>query len=169
VWARGNDRQAIYRDDIDRENYLESLRIVIERAGWHCLAYCLMDNHLHMLIETPAPNLGVGMQRFHGGYGRLFNDRHGRSGHVFQGRFKSKPMRDDAQLWWTTRYIAHNPVEAGCCAAPRDWAWSSHSAMVGGFAPRWLDRRRLLSYFGGVGPDALRSYRAFVDGEVELL
>src|SRR4051812_11647386 len=90
VYARGNNKQVIYREDADRELYLTLLRLTTLWAEWRCLAYCLMDNHLHLLVETPKPNLGAGVQRLHGLYGRRFNDRYGRSGHVFQGRFGSK-------------------------------------------------------------------------------
>src|SRR4051812_46440390 len=113
VFARGNDRQTIYRDDQDRLVYLSLLRLTVAGARWHCLAYCLMDNHLHLLIQTPEANLGKGMQHLHGRYARTFNDRYGRSGHLFQGRFGSEHVKDERQMWVTARYIARNPVEAG--------------------------------------------------------
>ena len=107
------------------------------------------------------------MQRLHGLYGRQFNDRHDRSGHVFQGRFKSKLVTDDEQMWVTTRYIAVNPVEARMCRRPVDWPWSSHSLMVRGTAPPWLGHERLLSYFAGVGGDPWTRYRALVEAELQ--
>ena len=103
-----------------------------------------MSNHLHMLIETPKPNLSQGMQRFHGDYAQRFNRRHQRSGHLFQGRYNAVGVKDDAQLWTTVRYIVNNPVEAGLCDAPEAWPWSSHAAVIEGTAPRWLDAARLL-------------------------
>ena len=116
VVARGNERRAIFRDDRDRIAYLRLLQRVRQRAGWLILAYCLMDNHVHLLIETPKPNLGDGMRWFHGHYGRYFNDRHDRSGHLFQGRFTSVRQRTDEQLVTVLRYIALNPVAAGLSA-----------------------------------------------------
>src|SRR3954454_20748947 len=86
VYARGNAREDIYRDDVDRRMYLHTLGREVARWKWRCLAYCLMSNHVHLLLETPEPNLGRGMQRAHGTYARLFNRRHARVGHVFQGR-----------------------------------------------------------------------------------
>jgi REP element-mobilizing transposase RayT len=136
-------------------------------ARWRCLAYCLMDNHVHLLVETPAANLGLGMQRLHGKYGRDFNDRHGRSGHVFQGRFGSKRMIDDEQLWTTARYIARNPVEAGLCRDALEWEWSSHAGVLAASAPGWLDVSRLLSYFGAAGGDAATRYSELVEGDPE--
>src|SRR5262245_18496413 len=104
------------------------------------------------------------MQRLHGVYGRRFNDGRGFCGHVFQGRFGSKLMKDDGHLMTTMRYIAHNPVEAHCCAAPSDCVWSSHADVLRGTSPPWLDRERLLSYFESFGGDPRSQYRRFVDG-----
>ena len=168
VWARGNAHGLIYRDDGDRALYLENLRLVVAWAGWRCLAYCLMDNHVHLLIETPRANLGKGMQRLHGLYGRQFNDRHGRTGHVFQGRFGSKLMGDERQLWTVARYIARNPVEAGMCESAGDWSWGGHPHVLRGEVVPWLDVGRLLSFFAGVGGNALRRYREFVDGDGDV-
>ena len=152
VVARGNRQQAIYADDWDREMYLELLGEAVERQRWLCLAYCLMDNHVHLLIETPHAGLGRGMQWLHGLYADTFNKRHGRSGHVFQGRYGAKRVKTDEQLWVTARYIVMNPVAAGLCGAPGAWPWSSHAATVGAAAaPAWLDVGRLRGYFGTWG------------------
>ncbi len=87
--ARGNAREAIYRDDVDRKLFLALLGREIEQQGWQCYAYCLMDNHYHLLIETPELNLSHGMRRLNQVYTQAYNRRHGRVGHVLQGRFKS--------------------------------------------------------------------------------
>jgi putative transposase len=152
VTARGNRKQLIYLNDEDRELYLLLLGQVVKRHRWLCLAYCLMDNHVHLLIETPEGGLGRGMQTLHGLYAETFNKRHGRSGHLFQGRYGAVRIESDEQLWVTARYIAMNPVEAGLCAEPGGWAWSSHAATVGACAaPAWLDVARLRGYFGTWG------------------
>jgi putative transposase len=162
VFARGNGQQEIFVDDDDRRLYLRLLGKVVVKQRWLCLAYCLMDNHVHLLIETPEANLAAGMQRLHGFYAQTFNERHGWSGHVFQGRYGSVLMKTDAQLWTVARYIARNPVEAGLCAEPEDWAWSSHAATVRGSSPPWLDGTRLLGYFGATGGKPREQYAAFV-------
>ena len=82
-----------------------------------CLSYCLMGNHVHLLIETREPNLGAGMHRLHGAYAQWFNRRHGFVGHVFQNRYESVTIENDPQLWVTAAYIARNPVTAGLCAS----------------------------------------------------
>src|SRR2546423_3250668 len=148
VYARGNDRRAIYVDDFDRAAYLTTLGRVVSIKGWRCLAYCLMDNHVHLLIETPEPNLGSGIQRLHGQYAQAHNERHGRSGHLFQGRFGANRIRSDQQLLGTAAYIARNPVESGLCTRPDQWRWGSHRLTISPPAPDWLDVDRLLSYFG---------------------
>jgi putative transposase len=163
VYARGNRRQAIYLGDGDRLIYLELLSQAVKRQGWRCLAYCLMKNHVHLLVETPEANLGAGMGRMHGLYAQTFNTRHKHSGHLFQGRFGSVLVKTDEQLWTVAKYIARNPVEAGLCKTADDWRWGSHAALVGGAAPpRWLDANRLLGYFGAAGGDPRRRYEEFV-------
>ena len=162
VYARGNDRRRIFHDDGDRHAYLELLGLVIARQRWQCLAYCLMDNHLHLLVETPEPNLGAGMQRLHGAYGRSFNCRHRRGGHLFQGRYGSVRLKSDAHLWTAAAYIAANPVDARTCTRPEEWPWSSHVLLLEGRAPAWLDSCRLLSYFGAAGGDPRLRYLAAV-------
>ena len=159
MYGRGNNKALLFHDAVDREGYLWLLGQVVGRFGWRCLMYCLMDNHMHMLIETPEPNLGKGMQRLHGDFGRGFNRRHARSGHVFQGRFGSTPVRDDEQLWTVAGYIAGNPVEAGLCRSPGAWPWASHGCVVGAVpAPAWLDLGRLFERFESWGGEPRERY-----------
>jgi putative transposase len=163
VYSRGAVRQEIFRDNLDRRRYLGLLARAVRRTSWRVLSYCLMGNHMHMLIETPEPNLGRGMQWLHGTYAQSFNWRHAGSGHVFQGRFDSKPVMSDPQLWVTVRYILHNPVKAGLCATPAAWPWSSHSQLAAGASPPFLDEARLYSYFGSMGGDPEQRYFDYVD------
>jgi putative transposase len=168
VYARGNDGCAVYRDDGDRRRYLDLLGGAVTECGWRCLAYCLMTTHVHLLLETPTANLGVGMRQMHGEYVSRFNKRHDRRGHLFQGRFGSVVVRDDAQLWAVAAYIAVNPVAAGLCREPEAWRWGSHGAVVGSaVAPAWLDARRLLELLGGGGGSAGRRYRTYVSEQVQ--
>ena len=150
VFARGNNRQDIFVDSGDRRRYLSLLGRSVRRCEWKALAYCLMANHVHLLIETGSPNLGVGMQRLHTDYARAFNKRHRRSGHLFQGRFGSVWVATDEQLLWVTRYIVRNPVAAGLARDPADWRWSSHRAALGEEdGPPWLATRRLDELLAG--------------------
>ena len=163
VYARGNNRDLVFLTDEDRVRYLRLLAAVVREHDWRCLSFCLMPNHVHLLLQTPRPNLGRGMQVLHGKYALRFNRRHDRCGHVFQGRYGSTRIESDAQLWAVVRYIARNPVAAGLCAAPDAWAWSSHR-VIGDEeeAPRWLDRARLLTLLSGAGGDPRRRYAELV-------
>jgi REP element-mobilizing transposase RayT len=164
VYARGNDRRAIFRDDLDREAYLAILGRVLERMRWDCLAYCLMDNHVHLLVEIAEASLAAGIQRLHGLYGRSFNERHGRTGHLFEGRYGSKLVTSDEQLWTTMAYIVRNPVSAGLCRSPEEWRWSSHAAAMSGGGPPWFDRAALLRCFEGVAGDPSCRYAELTVG-----
>ncbi len=164
VFARGNNRQAVFADDRDRRAYLGRFVQVIASHRWHCLSYCLMGNHLHLLLETTEPNLGHGIRQIHGPYAQAFNRRHGRTGHLFENRFGSVRILDDAHLWMIVGYIARNPVEAGLCKRAEDWPWSSHAAIAEERNPAWLAAPRLLGYLGGAwGGDALERYISCVD------
>jgi REP element-mobilizing transposase RayT len=162
VWARGNRRGAIFIDDDDRLAYLELLGWVVGREAWDCIAYCLMTNHVHLLVETPKPTLARGMQVLHGDYARDFNDAHGQDGHVFQGRYGSKLVDDDEQLVAAAGYIALNPVEARLCAGAQEWRWSSYSALAIGAAPPWLRPDRLFAVLAAAGGDPRRRYAELV-------
>ena len=166
VYARGNDKRPIYRDDHDRRTYLRILRGSVRHFRWRLLAYCLMDNHVHLLIKTREPNLGVGMGRLHASYAQSFHSRHGSTGHLFQGRYGSVRIKSDEQLWTAAVYIAMNPVEAGLCRRPDDWPWSSHSMVVSDTAPDWLDASHLLECFAVAGGDGHRRYAEhFIKGQ----
>ena len=130
VYARGVNGTDIFRDEVDRRLYLRLLGEVSKRFDWSCLAYCLMTNHLHLLVETPEPNLADGVQSLHGTYAQKFNWRHGRSGHLFQGRYGATRITSDAHFYTATMYIARNPVEAGLCANPSDWRWLNYEAAL---------------------------------------
>jgi len=164
VYARGNAQGLVYRDDLDRRTYLRMLGKVVVSNRWFCLAYCLLENHVHLLLETPNANLSSGMQRLQGAYAQSFNARHGRSGHVFQGRYGAVRISSDRQLCATAAYIASNPVEARLCKLPEEWRWSSYRAALGASTPAWLDVDRLLSYFGTGRGAARRHYAQMSEG-----
>ena len=126
VYARGNRRQDIVRDDADRRLLLSVAEDVVARFGWYCHAYRLMPNHYHFLFETPAPDLSQGMQRLNGTYAQLFNRRHGLDGHLFQGRFGARFI-ESKHLIELSRYVVLNPVRAGLCEKAGDWPWSRTS------------------------------------------
>jgi putative transposase len=145
VIARGVDRRRIFVDDQDLRVYTALLAAVTERQRWHLLSYCLMPNHVHLLIETPETNLANGMQLLHGRYARGFNIRHARTGHLFETRYKSPRITSDGALVRTVGYIVANPLAASLCVRASDWRWSSHAAVsAAGKPPEWLAHGRLL-------------------------
>ncbi|WP_304054802.1 transposase [Nitrosomonas communis] len=107
------------------------LQNTVNRYDWYCHAYCLMDNHYHLLIETNSPTLSKGMKYLNGTYTQYFNRQHQRVGHVFQGRFKAILMQKDAYLLELARYIALNPVRAQMVRSAKEWRWSSYRATTG--------------------------------------
>ena len=113
VTARGNAREAIFRDDEDRAMFLDLVGREIAQQRWRCYAYCLMGNHYHLLIETAEPNLTRGMQRLNQVYTQRFNRRHRRVGHVLQGRYKAIVVDHDSYLKELIRYVVLNPVARG--------------------------------------------------------
>ena len=125
VTSRGDRREPIYVDDLDRTEWLEVLSQVCARFNWRCHAWCLMGNHFHVLIETPEPNLSAGMRQLNGVYTQRFNHRHGKVGHVFQGRFKAILVERESYLLEVSRYVVLNPVRAGIVRDVADWPWSS--------------------------------------------
>lgn len=163
VTSRGNGRQDIYVNDEDRHAFLEVLGDVVERLNWTCHAYCLMSNHYHLLIDTPDANLSRGMRHLNGVYTQGFNRRHGRVGHVLQGRFKSILVEKDSYLLELARYVVLNPVRAKMVRSARDWPWSSYGATSGQQGPlSFLTTDWILAQFGGERKGATASYRKFV-------
>ena len=135
VTTRSNARKAVFRDDADRDLFLDALGEVVTRFRWLCHAYCLMDRHYHLLIETPRGNLSPGMRQLNGVYTQRFNRRHARVGHAFQGRFKAILVERRSYLLELARYIVLNPVRAKMIKNPGRYRWSSYPATVGAVAP----------------------------------
>ncbi len=163
VFARGSNRQAIFTLDSDRVDFLVCLSRVVARTDTRCLAYCLMSNHYHLVVASEDGGLSRAIKALNGRYALRFNTRYAREAHLFKNRFGAIPQKTSAQLLWTLRYVVTNPVANGMCASPKEWLWSSYRASVGlDRAPRFLDVKRLLSYFGDVPERARDRYREFV-------
>lgn len=163
VTSRGNEKRPIFLDDEDRKRFLDLLVDVNERYHWICHAYCLMDNHYHLLIETPEGNLSMGMRQLNGVYTQAFNRRHGRVGHLFQGRFKAIVVEKESYLLEACRYVVLNPTRAGAVEKPEGWKWSSYRATEGREKPhRCLTIEWILHQFGGRRGKAERGYGRFV-------
>lgn len=163
VRSRGNRGERIFLDDTDRRHFLELLAEAVRRYGWLIYAWVLMDNHYHMAIETPRPNLSHGMRWLLGSYVTWFNKRHGLTGHLLGDRFHSDLVEKETYLRELVRYIVLNPVRAKMVARPEEYAWSSYRATCGlEPAPEWLALERLAPHFGE--PDSWQgNYRGYVE------
>lgn len=126
VVFRGINRQVIFEDQEDRVKYLELLKAYQEISGFKIYAYCLMSNHIHLLMKEGEEELGIVFRRLGAGYVYWYNWKYNRRGHLFQDRFKSEPVEDDAYLLAVIRYIHQNPVKAGITDNPMDYPWSSY-------------------------------------------
>lgn len=163
VTSRGDRRDTIYEDDEDRRRLLEVLGQVAGPFNWVCHAWCLMGNHYDLVIETPDGNLAKGMRLLNGVHTQDSNRRHGRVGHLFQGRYKAILVDRDSYLLELARYVVLNPVRANLVTEPGAWAWSSYRAMIGAEeAPAWLSTDGLLVVFDSKRAEAVRRDIAFV-------
>jgi putative transposase len=171
VMSRGNGGQDIFLDDGDREIFLKTLEEAIERCGWRLHAYVMMGNHYHLLLETPDPNLVVGMKWLQGTYTQRFNVRHRRHGHLFQGRYKAIPVSPEEEGYWETvsTYIHLNPIRAGLLGTQEadlaTYAWSSYPAYVQtSNRPPWLHVGRVLDALRlADSPTGRNAYRQFIN------
>lgn len=163
VTSRGNRQEAIYQDTRDRTDFCTLLGEVVTQFKWLCHGYCLMDNHYHLIIETPEGNLGKGMRQLNGVYTQLHNRRYGRVGHLFQGRYSAIVVDRDSYLLELVRYVVLNPVRAGMVSNPEAWPWSSYRAMVGVVSsPPWLTADGVLVQFAPNREQAHRRFAGFV-------
>lgn len=166
--ARGNERRAIVQDDHDRQGFLSIFAHAVERYQWLCHAYCLLDNHYHVVLEVPLGNLPLGMRHLNGVYAQRYNRRYDRSGHLFQARYRSILVEKNAYLLSVCRYVILNPLRAGIVQRPEDYPWSSYRATAGlEQAPAFLTTEWLLSQFAPTRRLAQARYRAFVAAGLE--
>jgi REP element-mobilizing transposase RayT len=168
--AQGNGRRRIVVDSRDRVSFGRRYGRIVRELGWIVHSSCLMDTHHHGVIETPEPNLGVGMGRLQGGHARWLNERYATEGSVFRHRFWSRRIEDDGHFFRSCLYVVLNPVAAGLCAHPRDWPWCSYRGTAEGDADAFAPgEERLMSMFGDTVSEARRNYVAVVDGMAESI
>jgi putative transposase len=164
VFPRANTREVIFRDEWDVVPFLTRLEEVVQKLEWTCHLYCVMGTHYHLCVHTPTPSIARGMHLLNASYAQRFNRRYCRRGHVFHGPYGAELVTDDVHLLELSRYLALNPVRAGLCRRPQDWAWSSYRAMAGfESGPSWLERSFLLGMFSTDQEQAEGLYRAFVE------
>ena len=164
VHNRGNAGERVLAQDRDKEKFLEYIAEAAGRCEFILHCYCLMDNHFHLLVETRRSNLSMAMQWLNVSYAAWYNRKHGRRGHVFQGRFKSYLIDADEYLTTLSRYIHLNPVRAGLVASPRDYAWSSYRFFMGEQSGAdWLETKTIFEKFSRRPSAAKLAYKGFVE------
>jgi REP-associated tyrosine transposase len=164
VIHRGNAGENIFKSIRDREIFLEYFAKSVERFGVKIHTYCLMTNHYHMLVETPQANLSQAIKWINVSYAAYFNRKRRRSGHLFQGRFKSILVDADEYLKQLSRYIHLNPLQAKIVNVLEEYKWSSYPAFIGNIkSPDWLETDWLLSTFGKNHKSAAINYQNFVE------
>lgn len=160
VWAVPH----LYRDDLDRLEFLRLLARTGDKVKWTCMSYCLMTTHYHLIVEVGEGLLPVAMHALNLPYARQHNRRYGLRGHVQFRRYGSRRIVDEADLVDTFAYVANNPVEAGLCASPADWAWSSYAGTIGlTELPSFIDPARVLRYFEWPEADPRAALRLHVE------
>ena len=157
---RGIRRQEIFKEEMDYQMFLAILKKVVESYETTVHAYCLMTNHIHLLLETNVSEIGRIMQKIAGDYARTYNRKYGYRGHLFEDRYKSCLVKDDAYFLQTSRYIHLNPVKARMAAHPEDYRWSSYRTVLGMSDDRITVREKTLGYFKG---KSVHRYRDFVE------
>lgn len=174
VMARGNHGQAIYGNPLDRKVFLETLGEACQKTGWRVHAYVLMDNHYHLLLQTPEANLVAGMKWLQGTYTQRYNGRHHCFGHLFQGRYKAIPIEGRSEENYFQRvstYIHLNPARAGLIRVGQErlkrYRWSSYPWYLNraGRRPTWLSTEQVMGSLH-LDPQDNRGYEAYLEGRV---
>lgn len=165
IMVRGIEQRKIFIDDIDRNNFLDRLGKIVSETETKCFAWALIPNHLHLLLRTGAYPLSTVMRRLLTGHAIYFNRRHGRSGHLFQNRYKSILCQEDTYLLELVRYLHLNPIRAGQVvdiATLDTYPFCGHSVIMGKKERAWQDDAYVLSLFHKKIATARSLYKAFV-------
>ncbi len=131
VMLRGINHQIIFEDDEDYQKYLETLKTYQEKSGYIIYAYCLMSNHIHLLVKEETEDLGIAFRRIGASYVYWYNWKYGRRGHLFQDRYKSELVENDSYFLTAIRYIHQNPLKANIVNDIADYRWGSYGEYIG--------------------------------------
>jgi len=163
IVQRGNEKKNIFLSERDRDKFFEYLNVAHLRYDIKVHAYCLMDNHYHLILQTNQPNLSKMMHYLNTSYSVYFNTKRKRSGHLFQGRYKAILVQADEYLHHLSRYIHLNPVRTKLVESPQDYSYSSYDYFISSkSSPQWLDTGFILSMFGDNIKKARALYKSFI-------
>lgn len=166
VMVRGINRQDIFKDDSDRKKYLYTLRKIKKESPFDLYAYCLMPNHVHLVIREDSQSVSDIMKRVGSRYVIWYNGKYERVGHLFQDRFKSEKVESDDYLLTVVRYVHQNPVKAKMVGKAGDYRWSSYGAYLSDKKDRFhkmVDTEFFLNYFGEGRKEQISGYVAFMN------
>lgn len=166
VMNRGRRGEAVFAGKDDYLQFMNLLKETVELWNLRIAAYCLMENHYHLLVQTPDANISRCMRHLNGVYTQRFNRRHGCDGQLFRGRYKAILVDADSYLLHLVRYIHRNPLRAGLTDKLDRYVWSSHKGYISRAKKwDWLGKEFVLSMFSGDKTERIRSYRHFVSME----
>lgn len=171
IIVRGIERKKIFKDDADRDKFLERLGAILADTKTTCLAWAIIPNHFHLLLRSGATPISSVMRRLLTGYAVYFNRRHRRSGHLFQNRYKSIICQEDAYLLELVRYIHLNPLRARLVSDYEElqlYPYGGHSAIMGKVQREWQDVDLVLALFDADIPSARSAYRQYVQDGITL-
>lgn len=167
IVTRGNNKRVVFRDQQDRATFLTMLAKVADKHGWRVLAYALMVNHYHLVIEVGDAGMAAGMCQLNTRYARQFNAEAGRINHLFGRRYWNDRLEDDRRFQAAVRYVVQNPRRAGIPGPLSSHTWTSYTATIGAArSPAGVDRERLLTLFGPTRDWALERFVALCESPV---
>lgn len=167
ITSRGIEKRNIFNSEFDYNYFLTILSKLTDKYAISIYGYVLMSNHYHLLVETPMGNISKAMHYLNSAYSIFYNKRHNRSGHLFQGRFKSFLIEKERYLLSVSRYIHLNPVKAGIALKPEDYKWSSYLSYIGIEEKNWLNCDWILEQYSNERAIAVDMYKNFVDNGIE--
>ncbi len=163
IIQRGNDRKEIFLSYHDKNRFIETLVKMKNKYNFIIYAYCLMDNHIHLLINDNGNDISKLMKSINVSYVLYFNRKYKRCGHFFQNRFISELITDDTYLLEVSKYIHNNPVKASIVQRPEDYRWSSYGDYMGNVTLGFTDIRKVLDAFSNIRSKAIKEYKHYVN------
>lgn len=166
---RGNERKNIFLDDKDKLRFMETVFEKEQEERFYMHAFCLMNNHVHLMLSEGSEDIGTAMKRITVSYVSYFNKKNKRVGHLFQDRFRSEVVEQDSYVLSLARYIHQNPVKAGMAARAADYKWSSYNCYLdkGNYFAKMLDTNVILGLFSANRERAIEEYKVFMNEATE--
>ena len=169
IMLRGNERRNIFNDDDDKLRFLETLNEKKQDNRFNLQAFCLMDNHVHLMLSQRTEDIASVMKRITVSYVFYYNKKYNRVGHLFQDRYRSEVVEQDSYVLALVRYIHQNPVKAGMVKSPSDYKWSSYNCYSdkGSTVEKMIDTDLILGLFSSDRANAIELFKKYMNNEGE--